>query len=173
MKRFLLLLLVVLLLFASVGCKQNNADFLEPVSFYYCNDIAADDPSSNAFYNIFVAETHEGAGYTNNLHALLTLYVQGPIDEALVSPFPTGLRIVSVSENDSGVSIVVSNEMASLTGLDLTIACTCLYMTVVESSSYDSVQISAESVLLDEHEVITMMQDLLILTDETHTVPAD
>lgn len=173
MKRYLLWFLIVLLLFASTGCNQGSTDFLEPVNFYYCNDIAADDPSGNAFYNIFVAEVHEGAGYTDNLQALLSLYLQGPIDASLVSPFPAELQIISVEEADSKISIVVSNELASLTGLDLTIACACLSMTVMELLPCDSVQISAESALLDKHRAITMTQDLLVLIDDTHTVPAD
>ena len=49
----LLLKLFVTILPLLTGCNQDSTDFLEPVNFYYCNDIAADDPSGNAFYNIF------------------------------------------------------------------------------------------------------------------------
>lgn len=173
MKRYSISILIVLLLFSFCGCKQKGTDFVEPVTFYYCNDIVSNEISSNDFYNVFVGETHEGAGYINNLQALLALYLQGPADEALITPFPDDLQILSIHEENLHIALIVSNDFASLTGLDLTIACTCLSMTVMELTGCNSVLISAESTLLDENDSITMTRDILVFSDNTYVVSED
>ena len=173
MKRYWISILVVLLLFSFCGCKSKGTDFVEPVTFYYCNDITSNEISGNDFYNIFVGETREGSGYINNLQTLLLLYLRGPADAALVNPFPDNLQILSLHEENLHVSLIVSDEFASLTGLDLTLACTCLSMTVMELTGCNSVLIAAESAPLDEKDSITMTRDMLVFFDNTYVVSED
>lgn len=169
MKQFCIALTIVALLLGMAGCKQENDDLLEPVSFYYCNDISSKDD----FEHVFVPELREGAGYSDNKPALLSLYLKGPENEDLISPFPAGTSVISVQWSNSHVYIVLSDHMAELTGLDLSMACTCLSMTVFDLYACQAVEISAEHKLLDDQKSIVLTADTLILSDTAYAVNTD
>ena len=98
---------------------------------------------------------------------LLTLYLKGPNSDRLVSPFPTGCRLVECTVKNEKVTIVLSNELANLTGYDLTLACACLTLTASSLYPECAVQIRAESELLDGMTDITMTSEDLLLIDNT------
>ena len=170
MKRYWTLLVIILFLFALYGCGQTKSDFMEPVTFYFCRDIADTDMSNDDFHNVFVAETREGAGYTNNLIALLSLYLNGPITEELTSPFHLDVSVISYQTAGDSISIVLSDSFSAITGLDLTIACTCLSMTVMEFTGCNSVEISLQTALLDEQNSIVISREQLVFEDNTQMV---
>lgn len=169
MKRFFVIVAILVFIVGLSSCVPKKEEFVEPVSFYYCNDISSKDD----FEHIFVPEQREGAEYLDNKPALLSLYLKGPESEGLVSPFPADLSVVSVQHDNSHVHIVLSDHLANLTGLDLSIACTCLSMTVLELYDCDAVEISAEHKLLDEQKSIVFTADILILSDDNHVIATD
>ena len=173
MKRYTNFILIFLVLLGFCGCRKKNTDYLEPVTFYFCNDISDTNMSSDDFHNIFVAEIHEGAGYTNNLLSFLSLYFTGPSSASLVSPFPTDTAVISYQMEEDHVCVVLSDSLASIDGLDLTIACTCLSMTVMEFTGCDSVEISLESSPLGNGDAIVMSKDMLVLSDSTQMIPEE
>lgn len=173
MKRCIILFLILLNLFSFAGCKQKKTDFVEPVVFYYCSDITDNNISDASFHNVFVPETHEGAGFSNDAVGLLSLYLNGPLAQDLVSPFPSGMTVIAVQTNNEKTTIILSDEFAELTGLDLTIACTCLAMTVFQWNECDFVEISAESVLLDKQSSITIEREKLVFSDNAYVFADD
>lgn len=169
MKRFVIVMILLALVIGMSGCMQKNEDFVNPVSFYYCNDISSKDD----FEHVFVPELREGAGYWDNKPALLSLYLTGPENEDLVTPFPAGLSIISVQHDNGQVRVVLSDQFADLTGLDLSIACTCLGMTVLELYGCDCVEISAEHKPLGEQKSIIITADMVVLADNDYTIGID
>ena len=169
MRRYFAIILITLTMFSLCACKQDNTEFNEPVTFFYCCDVTNESVSDDTFHNVFVAEIREGSGYKDDLPSLLTLYLQGPHSEELVSPFPTGLRVVSAYADSERVLIVFSDAIDSLTGLDLTIACSCLALTVFDSNECDYIEIAAETKPLDEQESIVITRDSLVLADDTYS----
>ena len=170
MKRIATLLFLSLLMVSSFSaCQNSKSDMQKPVAFYYCNNL----DSKEDFEHVFVAELHEGYGYEDNKPALLSLYLAGPENERYVSPFPVGMRLISVQKEDATVQIVLSDEIGTLTGLDLILACTCLSKTVFDLYPCDRVSISAETVQLDSQDVITMHRDSSVFTDNAYPTVTD
>ena len=167
MKQLTAAILLTLLLFALLGCSSQDSEYIEPVNFYYCNDL----DSKEDFENIFVAEVREGVGYVENKPALLSLYLSGPQNGRLISPFPAGTALISVQKTGDMLQIVFSDHLAQLTGLDLTIAATCISLTVFELYPCAQVEISCEGALLDEQVSLTMFAEDLVLVDEAYTMP--
>ena len=62
--------------------------------------------------------------------------------------------------------VTVSKELAQLSGLELTLACSCLSMTCMELTGAENIVISAENSLLDGQKSITMNKDTLLLIDK-------
>ena len=165
MKRFLLILLSVLLLLTMFGCTQEEA-LEKPVNFYYRR--------SNIEYKqeggVIAAEQRESLGHETDVRYLLSEYLKGPASGGLQQVFPEGMTIVSMYYEDKNIKMTFSFHLAELTGMDLTIACACLTMTVMELTGAESVQIYAAGTLLDEYQSITMDKNSLLLLDTSAEV---
>lgn len=169
MKRVIVVMMLILFLFSLLGCRTRNSDFIEPVNFYYCNNL----DSKEDFENVFVAEVREGAGFADNRPALLSLYLSGPQDDHLVSPFPAGTTIISVKKDGDSLQIVFSDHLAQLTGLQLTLATTCISMTALELYSCSQIQLCCKEALLDGKALLRMSSDDLVLTDNAYSMVDD
>ena len=164
MKRFLILVLVALML---TGCAFSGNRMNDPVTFYYLR-IASDDATYDAYYadGIIGSEEREASGYRGNLRNLLTFYFRGPLDPNLTSPFPTGCRILDVSQKSSRLIIQLNPILAEKTEVEITAACACLAMTCMELTDVDTVQIEAKNA---EDKVLfsrTITGENLFLNDE-------
>lgn len=119
MKRMFCIVLILLLLCAGCGLYGKSPD---SVTFYY--------PRTEILYGaedgVIAQEERDVSGYTEDLNALLNLYLQGPADENLAFPFPAGTRLLEVSGNGDLLTISLSEEFSNLEGLDLTIASACI-----------------------------------------------
>ena len=164
MKRIYLLLSILILLGALFGCgKQPKTEIVAPVTYYYHNDLEQKDD----FSNVFVAETRESVQFQEDLVALLNDYLTGPESEGLINPFPAGLEIISFAESGDTANIQLNDKIGTLSGIDLTMACSCLSLTVFDMTECDYVQISAENVLLSEQSFLTFSRESMVLRDET------
>ena len=159
MKRFTLFLLCLCLL-PIWGCSSHDAP--KGVAFYYCASLPAYTVDSSAITPEYRAEISDGT-----LLELLDLYLKGPISADLTSPFPEGLQIVSAIVKGDTVQVVVSLEMAALTGLDLTIACSCLTLTCLAYTEAEQVEIRPVYGLLDGQRMIIMNKDTILLTGQS------
>lgn len=161
MKRSICCIIMLLIMTTLFGCKNNNSDFTEPISFYYRNT-AESYNNENA---VLLAEVRESAGY--DLASIISLYLQGPVTDACLSPFPTGVTLESVTIDGNTVHISLSEEFAELNGIKLTVACACVARTVIEFTQYQNVAISVPDALLNGNTSITISSQDLLLMDNS------
>ena len=161
MKRFLSILMLLSLLFSLAACKRENEPILKPANFYYRNsDITFG--AEDGLISPYVAETKDLDG---KIIDILNLYVKGPYESTHKHTFPLGTTVLRCNVKGDTTFIEVSNEFANLTGIDLTIACTCLAKTVIELTGSDKVTISASDVPLGGNTSITISRGNVLLKD--------
>ena len=159
MKRTLSLVLLILFIISFSACHYSKgSEILEPVNFYYPRKTA--EFVYGAADGVITAEVREASGHSDDLDYLLTMYLRGPQDENLRSPFPSDCKLEEIYTDDDTLYIRLSSEFGALAGTELTIACaaitkTCLSMTdlpyicIETSSQGKSVQmvLDADSLL--------------------------
>jgi hypothetical protein len=132
----------------------------KPVQFYYRNaDISFESSST-----VILSETIDCEGLESHVQCL-QLYLQGPSSDRLVSPFPDGLQLRSVHMEGQDLIVVMSEELAQLSGLELMIACGCIASTCMELTGAQRIVIRAENERLDGKYEIILDKDSLLLLD--------
>lgn len=135
MKRLIILLLLICLLLS--GCGRKGKLLLEPVYLYYPRaeyDYGAAD-------SVIDYESMDGTGRMGNYQAPLDEYFYGPIDEALVNPFPQGTKLFSAVLRGGEFRIRLSQEAEVLTDARFTLAAACLSMTCFDLTSCEHVTV--------------------------------
>ena len=165
MKKTLSFLLAFLLIAALWGCNPQEPPLESPAKFYYPVD------SSYRKNNDMVikSELREGTGYKNNLLAFTDRYMNGPVSGELISIFPEDCYPVSICKNGETITVYMSPSFAKLTGIDLTLACACLSVTLMDFTGVSTVNICVKDTKLDGHRTIVMTRDSFCLQDETLT----
>lgn len=161
MKRILTAIIVILLLIPFCGCEKSN-DFRVPVNFYYCTDPIG----YNSADAVISAEVREGEGYGEHVQAILELYLKGPVDDGFRRPFPAGVCVENITVADNQVTVFLSREFSQLADHSLTLACTCISMTVMDLTDCDMVRIQVADTLLDGNEYIEINRENLLFLDE-------
>ena len=163
MKRLFSVLLCLVLCFSFTGCqKEETVQILKPVEFYYLQNTFSFTNSDT----ILGSELWESAGHEDDLVYLIDLYFSGPQSDALSLPFPKGCTVVSITTKNDAITITVSDHFAKLTGMDLSVACTCLAKTLAGLSGADTVIIQTRTQLLDGKKSITIRDGVPILSDD-------
>lgn len=132
MRRFLLLLLVVCM-FASLcacGTKEDTSDF------YYLRSEFLPGESDG----VIAAESRTVSG-ERGFNYSLRLYLEGPVSDQFISPFPKGLRLLSTRQDGEVMQIYLSSEFAELKDVDLTLAWACLAKTCLALTDAAQIQI--------------------------------
>ena len=167
MKRVISILLIFVLAFSLAACVyEEEPELVDPVNFYY---LRVQDPE-NLYHgtadSVVLAEQREAFGVRDFLTVLLERYLSGPTSEGLVSPFPAGTKLKAWELSGNMLTLTLSNEIAQLSGMDLTLACACLTVTCLELTDAEAVQIRAESATFGSKASITMTRNDLVLLDE-------
>lgn len=160
MRKIAIILLAMCLVLSMAACAAKEQP-LEPVSFYYCKAELSYDGADS----LIASEQRESAG--RRLETLLEEYFSGPEAPQFLETFPADTALVSFSQDDSGVLIVLSDPFAKLTGMELTIACCCITMTVMELTGAPAVTVRAQTAMLDSMPQITMDKNTLLLVDQS------
>ena len=164
MKRTIALILIILLF---TGCTFTRTGMNEPVTFYY-QRIHSDSDSYDDFFSdgIIGHEIREASGHRENLNYLLTVYLRGPLDSELSSPFPAGTRILTTHQEDNLMMLQLNPVLAEKSDLHVTIACACLAKTCMELADVDTVQIESRN--LDDKLLFsrTFTKENLFLKDD-------
>lgn len=160
MKRTIAIFLCFSMAFSICSCKSRE-EIKKPANFYYCTNPIIYNSESG----LVSAEVRETAGCYEDMTVLLELYLQGPITDGHRSPFPSNVSVVIYYRNEGTIRLELSEEFASLSGFDLTVACTCLSMTLFELTDAQYIEISAQYSLLDSKRSITMRRDSFIFLD--------
>ena len=161
MKRIICLMLVLAFLLLS-GCHYSDSgDILEPVTFYYPR--ATDHFVYGAEDGVLAGEVREGSGHVGDLNYLITMYLRGPQDTTLRSPFPAGCKLEEVRSGGNTLCIVLGSEFTALENTELTLACAALAKTCLALSHTQRVRIDSSS---DEKTfTVTLTEDSLLLAD--------
>lgn len=169
MKKFLSFLLAIALCLPLLACAKESVRIQEPVSFYYRRrELAYGEENS-----VILSENREAAGYSSAPDHLLKEYLAGPISEDLTQTFPYGTTLIHYTADSTKATITVSSHLANLSGMDLTIACACLTLTVMELLDVEIVEIRAKDALLNDAESIILDRESLLFLDDSATKPAD
>lgn len=161
MKRSLCMILIFAFCFTFFGCQQDQPKLQSPVNFYYPRL----EPTHGSADSLIAPVPTEGSGYADDPTGLLNLYLLGPSDESFVSPFPSGTVLLSLSVTEDTIHLQLNKSFAQLTGIDLTLACACLTLTVIELTDAEYVSITAENTTLDGSAQIIMDRSCLTLLD--------
>lgn len=160
MKRSLCLTLALLFL-GLAGCTQKD-DLQNPEACYYLR--SETDYIFGVSDGIIAFELKENS--YDSLEQFLNVYLSGPESKDLRNPFPTGSKIVSATETDSVVFLILTDSFASLSGMDLTLASACLAKTCFEATSCSAVRISAESAQLNNAPFMLIDKETFSFYDE-------
>ena len=161
MKRILSFLLILMLLLTLWGCSGND---IESAHFYYIPKNF--DYSSTE--GVFVPQATDSTQYIT-LHAFISEYLRGPNSTNLVSPFPSGTLPVNLDKYEETLVVTLSDKFASLTGIELSLACCAFAKTAIEFTGVSVVEISALSEMLDGVKTITITAEDIILFDHLQT----
>lgn len=165
MKKTGCIFLIISLLLGLCACGFGSAG-KEPVEFYYLRTsfiYGAED-------GVIASETRESSGHAGDLNYLLSLYLRGPLDDDLKSPFPAGCQIVELRRDSRTLRLTFDAAFAQLKDLDLTLACACLAKTCFGLS--DAMEVKIDAAVPDGNSAvnITISRDSLILEDN-NTLP--
>ncbi len=136
MKRLLAFVLIGCLLLSGCGAASSPSDG-NHVLFYY-EQRGASELTADA-----MIASESRATYAGALGPLLELYFRGPTQDDLLSPFPDGTEVISVSQED-GTELTLSSTFFSLQGVDLAVACACLARTVCAYTGETAMTLSDE-----------------------------
>ena len=137
MKRITAMILVLACCLGLCGCGQNGG-IKDSASFYYQRSDLLSDSESGAIS----AEKRDITGHTEDLSYLISLYLMGPLDGSLQSPFPDSYRLEEVTLTDSELVIHLSGSGNDLRPSQFSLACGCLAMTCLELTQAESVTIT-------------------------------
>ena len=152
MKRILCILLIFSLVLALSGCSSPSFD---PVLFYYCRK-----PETYQYFkpdSIIVSEGRDLTGHSQDLQYLVALYLAGPLDEELTSPFPRKTRLMEQEIHGSSVRIMLTDLDSTMTDSEFSLAAACLAKTCIAyiqcqdatiQSGTRSITINAENVIM-------------------------
>ncbi|MEA4964513.1 MAG: GerMN domain-containing protein [Oscillospiraceae bacterium] len=149
--------------------------FLTALSVLHgCTPQQTEEPSLQFYYKTAeatIAEDgligSEAAGVGESFDEFAAEYFLGPRTETLVSPFPTGTIVSSHSLENGLLSLQLSGSFASLTGVNLSLALSCIGLTFSQLEDVDSVEVSAKNQLLGGKQSILLRKGDILLTDNS------
>ena len=162
MKRIIVILVLICLCLPTMGCRE-EAPIQSPVIFYYRR--AEFDHGSEE--SVILREVRESQGIDHQIPRLLEEYLKGPVSEDLADTFPTDTKLIDFRIEAATAFVTVSDELAQLSGIELTVACACLAKTVMELTGMESVQIQAQTAMLGNDQIIIMDSSRILLLDST------
>ena len=160
MKRMIAIVLLFALSLTAAGCKKDTPEFVNPVQVYYrrFDDIYGTEPG------VICAITIEGTDRLSDPISLLNDYLSDS-DPIGAIPFPKDTKLQKLTISGDTAVAELSASFARLEGMDLTIACACITMTIMELTGVESVAIRCADRKLNGAVQIVMSRDSLILLD--------
>lgn len=165
MKKIICVFLLLACLVSLAGCAEEPEIPENAVTVYYRRNTVAYGSADGVIATGYL----DAAGHENDYFYLINQYLNTQPAPEFASTFPLGLTLVSFRLEALTAKVVVSNRMAAFSGLDLTIACTCLTETVMSLTGCQEVIISAESTTLGGKNFITLSKDSYLLIDSSGT----
>ena len=139
MKRLIAVFLLAVLMLA--GCSTKVT-----APFYYCRSDFQTDPIES----LIESENRDITGHEYQLDFLISLYLMGPSNKDLVSPFPADTQLQKSQVSGNSLTIELT-DMDMVSDSAFTVASACMALTCFEISHYETVTITSgsRSVTLD------------------------
>ncbi len=161
MKRITCVLLA-LCMTVLLGCGRAETN---SVSFYYCRN--AEEYQYFEEDGVIRAESRDITGHRSDLRYIVGLYLAGPLEEGLESPFSKSTRLVSVQKSGETIQIELSDQNQDLSDASFSLACACLTLTCMDAFSCTEVTVTSgeRSVTMNENSI--MLFDTLLPQEAT------
>lgn len=163
MKQSISVMIILCLLFSLSSCTVDQSGTSESVTYYY-RTVEVEFGSQSG---VIAAEIRHVKRHTDDYPYLVEQYLNGPVSDKCISPFPAGITFEELNVDDKEVQIMLSSHLALLSGAELMTACACLAKTLLELTGARTIQISADNGLLNGTEVITLTEDDFVYWDDS------
>ena len=163
MRKLLCSALIFCCLFGICACADDNAVPEDSVTVYFKRE----KPVFGTADGIIGTTYLEAEGHMQDHTYLLNKYFRTVPDAGFVSAFPKGLAIISFKQEGLTAKVVLTDCIADLSGMELTIALVCITQTVMSLTGCQEVIISAYSRQLDGQNFITLNRDSYLLLDNS------
>ncbi|MCD7948278.1 MAG: GerMN domain-containing protein [Oscillospiraceae bacterium] len=142
------------------ACTQQKANSEETAQIYFAvSEPGAGGTAVGAEGHVLTADELE-----KPVDALLSLLLAGPAEESeLVSPFPAGVTVRSWQLEEGQLTVDLSGQYGGLSGVDLTIANSCIALTLCQLDEIASVGVTVEGDALAFRQIQQMSPSDLIL----------
>jgi germination protein M len=162
MRRLLTMLLGAVLLLSLSACVETAVSEPKENEILVCYAVTAGDSSRDVVR--YLARSVPGG--ETRIDAALSLLLHAPAGVNVYSPLPQGLSVRSWTLEDGLITVDVSEEYSELIGMDLTLADSCIVLTLTRFEEISSVCITVKDqpVLQREHQVFTA-DDILLQPD--------
>jgi hypothetical protein len=167
MKKVLCFLLALCCFAGILGCDSEDTTAENVVKVYYQRE----KPIFGTADGVIADIAMDATGHENEHTYLLNQYLKSVPAEGFVSPYPTGVFLVGFKVEGLTAKVVLSDRIADLTGMDLTIALICMAQTVMSMTGSHEVIISATTKQLDGQNFVTLNRDSYLLLDNSGAVP--
>lgn len=172
MKRFFILLFSLSLLLSLCGCVLQETTAEDPILFYYERNVGEPDKYLYGTADGVIApEEREVSSRTDDLNFLLTMYLEGPVSDNLVSPFPRNATLEDILWDDRSLIVTVTGSFSDMTDLDMTLAGAALSSTCFGLTDAQTVTFTALSGSEEKSFSITLSRDSIIFVDDS--IPAE
>lgn len=161
MKKLICITLCILLATSLVGC--NEEELQSPGTFYYYRA----ETEFSGTDGVLAPEEHELHGIEHDLAAILALYCEGPDSRELENPLPSGCSVPGFTLEGGILTLQFSQELAALTGVELTVAAGCLARTFLPLTGAEKLVLTADGALLDGETAMTLRLSDLGLQDDS------
>ena len=150
MKRTVMIVLAALILLLT-GCDSGRR---EDTLFYYCRD-----PEQYQYFEedgVIRPEERDLLNHRNDLRYMVSLYLAGPMEEGVVSPFTKATKLISAELRDDTVHIELSGHNNILTDPEFSLACACLTLSCIDYMPCQAVTIVSgdRSITMDAQSIL-------------------
>lgn len=154
------LILLALLIGLMAGCAF-IASTKDPLMLYYRRaEIAFEE-------NGLIGSENADFSLERSAEPLADRYFDGPRKDGLVSPFPKGTELVSASVSNGVLSLELTDAFANLSGVDLSLALSCISMTFSQLEGVEAVELSTEHLPIGGQAKIRLDRDQILLEDNS------
>lgn len=165
MRKFLCFVIILCCLVAIVGCANEKEKPEDSVTVYFRRE----KPVYGAVDGIVTATFLDAEGHREDPVFVLNKYFRTAPGEGFASTFPVGLAIISYKLEGLTAKVVLTDCIADLSGMELTIALVCMTQTIMALTECQEVIVSAYSRQLDGQNFITLNRDSYLLLDNSES----
>ncbi len=166
MKRIAAFLLILCCLAGILGCTAEKKTPEDSVAVFYKKEKTTYGTSNGVICETYMHTSGHKAEYAY----LLNQYLKADPGEGFAQTFPNGVRLLQFKLEGLTAKVVLSDRIADFSGMELTIALTCLTQTVMSMTGCQEVIISASTKQLDGQNFVTLNRDSYLLIDSSGTV---